>query len=351
MSERVWILLAAKRAKGDTAKLAKDDDDAKLAKVGMTTALELGFSTFVVEGDVSGLSGLARARVLRLEEDGIHDGEALVAPRVVIASPADQERALAMAGKHEAVLVEAQAWKIIPHENLIAAYHRKGTRLIVEAKDADDAKVLLDTMERGVDHVLLPAAHARAMSAKLHHATAETLRIATVRSVRPVGLADRACLDTASLLRPDEGVLTGSASGGLFLVASEAHESGYVASRPFRVNAGAVHAYVLVPGGRTRYLSELHAGDEVLVVDREGRARAAVLGRVKLERRPMLLVEADCEGRIVKTLLQNAETIRLVGPGGAKSVVDLAPGDEVLVRLDEGGRHFGMSIDETITER
>lgn len=338
MSDRVWVLV-------------KDAKDAKGAKAALTEALELGFTTFVLEGDASGLDGLARARLLRVDEHGIHEGARLLAPRVVITSPADQERALALAGHHDAVLVEAKAWKVIPHENLIAAYRRKGTRLVVEATDAEEARLLLETLETGVDHVLLPAAHARAMAAKLHVAPQETLRVAQVRSVRPVGLADRACLDTASLLRPDEGVLTGNASGALFLVASEAHESGYVASRPFRVNAGAVHAYVLTPGGRTRYLSELHAGDDVLVVDAEGRARAAVLGRVKIERRPMLLVEADCEGRLVKTLLQNAETIRLLGPRGAKSVVELGPGDEVLVRLDEGGRHFGMPVDESITER
>ena len=54
---------------------------------------------------------------------------------------------------------------------------------------------------------------------------------------------------------------------------------------------------------------------------------------------------------MVKTLVQNAETIRLVGAAGTKSVVELAPGDKVLVRLDSGGRHFGMSVDETIVER
>ena len=334
MLDRVWILLPA--------------DGAKRA---LTEAVELGFHTFVAADANPSLAGLARARVLRADDAGLHAEGALLAPRVVVASPADQEKALALAGKHDAVLVDARAWKIIPHENLIAAYHRKGTKLLVEARDADDAQLLLTTLERGVDAVLLPAAHARAAASRLASASREALVEATVTKVRPVGLGDRACLDTASLLREDEGVLTGSASGGLFLVASEARESGYVASRPFRVNAGAVHAYVLTPGGRTRYLSELHAGDEVVVVDAKGDARNVVLGRVKLERRPLLLVEAEAEGRTIKTLLQNAETIRLVGPAGTKGIVDLAPGDKVLVRLDTGGRHFGMSVDETIMER
>ncbi len=49
-----------------------------------------------------------------------------------------------------------------------------------------------------------------------------------------------------------------------------------------------VHAYVLVPGGRTAYLSELQAGSEVTVADPHGRQRTAVVGRVKIERRSLV---------------------------------------------------------------
>ena len=51
-------------------------------------------------------------------------------------------------------------------------------------------------------------------------------------------------------------------------------------------------------------------------------------------------------------VLQNAETIRLVGEDGAAiSVVDLAPGTRVLGYTTTGGRHFGMAVDETIIEK
>ena len=89
-------------------------------------------------------------------------------------------------------------------------------------------------------------------------------------------------------LRPGEGLLTGSFAGGLFLVAAETAETGYVASRPFRVNAGALHQYVAAPGGRTAYLAELRAGAAVLVADAAGRVRPEVVGRCKVERRPMV---------------------------------------------------------------
>ena len=55
---------------------------------------------------------------------------------------------------------------------------------------------------------------------------------------------------------------------------------------------GPVHAYVAVPGGKTSYLSELKAGKEVIVVDQKGKLRTAIVGRVKIETRPLILVEA-----------------------------------------------------------
>jgi 3-dehydroquinate synthase II len=54
----------------------------------------------------------------------------------------------------------------------------------------------------------------------------------------------------------------------------------------------------------------------------------------------------------VSLILQNAETIRLVGgKGEAISVVSLKLGDKVLGSVLEGGRHFGMAVKETIKEK
>jgi 3-dehydroquinate synthase II len=118
------------------------------------------------------------------------------------------------------------------------------------------------------------------------------------------------------------------------------------------VNAGPVHAYIRVPGGKTRYLGELAAGDEVLVVNHQGQTRPGVVGRVKVESRPLMLVAAEVQGKEITTILQNAETIRLTRPDGqAVSIVTLKPGDEVLAALEEAGRHFGHKIQETILER
>jgi 3-dehydroquinate synthase II len=147
-------------------------------------------------------------------------------------------------------------------------------------------------------------------------------------------------------------MLVGNSGQAMFLVHSESLETPYVAPRPFRVNAGAVHAYVLLPDGGTKYLGELKAGDEVLVVRHDGETSVAYVGRNKIERRPLMLVEAEADGRSISLILQNAETIRLTGPNGdAVSVATLKPGDKVLAHLETGGRHFGQAIEETITEK
>lgn len=55
---------------------------------------------------------------------------------------------------------------------------------------------------------------------------------------------------------------------------------------------GPVHTYVAIPGGKTCYLSELKSGKEVIVVDQKGQQRTAIVGRVKIETRPLILVGA-----------------------------------------------------------
>jgi 3-dehydroquinate synthase II len=165
-------------------------------------------------------------------------------------------------------------------------------------------------------------------------------------------MGDRVCVDTCSNLGPGEGMLVGNSSGGLFLVHAESLENPYVAPRPFRVNAGPVHAYIRVSLAKTKYLGELKAGYEVLIVNHEGRTAPAVVGRVKVERRPLMLVAAEAQGKEITTILQNAETIRLTRPGGeAVSIVSLQPGDQVLAALEEAGRHFGHRVQETIVEK
>ena len=115
-------------------------------------------------------------------------------------------------------------------------------------------------------------------------------------------------------------------------------------TRPFRVNAGPVHAYIRLANGQTKYLSEVRSGDKLLIVNYEGKSYPAVVGRVKMERRPLALVEAEENGQSLSIILQNAETIRLTEPcGNAVSLVDLKKGSEVLVYRERVGKTFWSS--------
>jgi 3-dehydroquinate synthase II len=178
------------------------------------------------------------------------------------------------------------------------------------------------------------------------------LQVAEISEITSVGMGDRVCVDTCTAMAIGQGMLVGNSSSGLFLVHSESVTNPYVSPRPFRVNAGAVHAYTRVPGGKTRYLSELSAGDPVFITDFKGTSFPAVVGRVKIEKRPMMLLKAVVDGVEITTILQNAETIRLTSPDGQPlSVVSLKPGDKVLTAVEAGGRHFGYKIEETILEK
>ncbi|HYY47172.1 MAG TPA: 3-dehydroquinate synthase II [Thermoplasmata archaeon] len=322
----------------------------------VSAALEVGFDAIVLAKPDPSLQRLGRFSPILLEGNAFRFDDAEIGRLATIRSPKDEASVRALRGATKHVVVRTEDWKVIPLENLIAHFQGSGTRLLVEVHDAAEAKLFFETMEVGVDGILLTPSSPNEIRTVRGLLESSQDRIALIRgkvtAIRSLGLGDRVCVDTCSLLRSGEGMLVGNSSAGLFLLHAETIETGYVAARPFRVNAGPVHAYVYLPEGKTKYLSELRAGDEVLAVDAQGHARAVIVGRVKLERRPLVLVEAEADTARYTTIVQNAETIRFVdSTGRAIAVSELKQGDEVLLRVEEGGRHFGMRIQETITER
>ena len=312
------------------------------SKNDVTLALESGIDGVIVpSGNVESVASLSRIPAIA-EED---------MPSMAMASKADEEaiRDTLNAGR-KAVL--ARDWEIIPVENLLA----QCDNVIAEAASLEEAVLASGILQRGVQGiVVLPEAIgqlkdiiAACRTCREH----ESLDVAEIVRIEPAGLGHRVCVDTMSMMKRGQGMLVGNSSAFTFLVHAETEHNEYVASRPFRVNAGAVHAYIRLPGDRTTYLSEVSAGTEMLVVDSEGRTTVATAGRVKVEVRPMLLIEAKVGGKLGSVFLQNAETIRLTAPDGTPvSVVALKRGDKVLCRLDEAGRHFGMRIKEDIQEK
>ncbi len=311
-------------------------------------ALESGADAVVVaEGDSPKVKELGALATVASDGDIKPDQDVVW---MDIAGKEDEEKA-ATSHLDKTVVLRTLDWTVIPLENLIA--RRSG--LMAEVTDAEQARLMTQVLEKGVDGVVLDTRSAAEVrkAVALVHSLSPTLDLvpAEVKSVRLLGMGDRACVDTCTRMGPGEGMLVGNSGQAFLLVHSESLETPYVAPRPFRVNAGAVHAYVLLPEGRTKYLSELKAGDEVLLVRHDGSTAVGYVGRNKIERRPLLLVEAEASGAAASLVLQNGETIRLTSPSGeAVSIATLKPGDQVLAYLESGGRHFGTPVEETIRE-
>ena len=315
----------------------------------VTTALESGAAGVIVpDGKAAEVKQLGKITTVSKDGDLV---------------PGKDIRTLAITGSHNeedilkalnkgTVILETTDWTIIPLENLIA----RGADVIFQVKDALEAKTAFQILEKGVEQILFhpqsPIQLKNFFSDVAFTKETTLLDTAEIISITPAGMGDRVCIDTCTLMEPGQGILTGNSSRALFLVHAESIENPYVAPRPFRVNAGPVHAYTRVPGGRTRYLSELKAGDPILITDFSGKTVEAVTGRLKIEKRPLMTVMAQVKGREISLIVQNAETIRLTSPEGkALSVVDLKPGDKVLAALEDSARHFGHSIQESIMER
>jgi 3-dehydroquinate synthase II len=278
----------------------------------------------------------------------------------------------------------ASSWSTIPAENLIAQKQSMdgSTQFFVVCRTADEAASFTSLLDIGVDGCVLRSddvaeinkfgllkVEAEGLAA---NDTSARLALATIVDVSYTGSGDRCCVDTCSMLSATEGLWIGNASSAMFLLLSEAVENGYVTTRPFRVNAGAVHSYTMTTDGRTSYLSELAAGSKVVTceisigpsdTERQNmmlheKNRSVVVGRSKVENRPLLLCRAElADGAIVSVIVQNAETIRLASVSSdgrsieGRSVVSLAVGDQVVVRLDGNARHLGMPIVERCVER
>ena len=321
----------------------------------------------------------------------------LVGAAVAVGSANAQNEALALVGSVQWLFVDATGGApMITAENVLAAAESTGTLLATTVGAASEVNGLTFALERGVDALVVSApllagdegaelfeALQIAKAQRLERSAAagaegggaggtaddvEALIGATVTAVANGGVADRVCIDLTRLLREGEGCLLGSSAKLLALVLGETIPSGYVPPRPFRVNAGPVHQYVLMarPAGATKYLSEVEAGDAVLVVDSlSGRSRGVTVGRAKTEPRPMLRIDlalADGEEEEVTTgqlFLQQAETVRLAtleagGAAGALPVTVAATASnlpQVRVRTSVMGTHVGRAIKARVNER
>jgi 3-dehydroquinate synthase II len=330
-----------------------------------------------------------------------------------------QEQALAVLGSVEWLLVDvvvvssssstddsssslSKPWQMIPAENIVSASHSTGTKLAFCVHRAEDVSGLANALELGVDALCVStksgdadpdlwraafgarrerttraAAAATPTSAEGASTPAPEIVVGSCwrRDTQGTVLADRICVDLVQKLKPEEGCWVGSSAKTMALVLSEAAVSSFVPTRPFRVNAGPVHSYILLgDGATTKYLSELRPADAVQVYNaRTNSSRVVAVGRLKEEIRPCVLVELDTTTTTTTTpppnqpsrgqvFLQQAETVRLAQPSGTfLRVTDLKAQSDgngvnvernsILLRTMTTGTHVGKVYTGKVEER
>ncbi|MCA1743773.1 MAG: 3-dehydroquinate synthase II [Desulfonatronovibrio sp.] len=308
----------------------------------VTLALESGVDAIIApKKDLEAIAALGRTEVIDIEEFNF----------MSINQKQDEEKVVELLNAGTRVVLPEDV-EIIPVENILAQNSNVGMRV----DSLTSLETALGILEKGVDYVVVGADSAQELKTMVKRVKQDQGKVdlvcGKIVEITPIGLGHRVCVDTISLLKTGEGMLVGNSSAFTFLVNAETESNPYVAARPFRINAGAVHSYACLPQDKTTYLEELGPGTEVLIAGNDGHGFSAVVGRVKTEIRPMLLISAEFEGKKGSVVLQNAETIRLVSSQGKPvSVVELKVGDEVLCKTDQAGRHFGMRIQEEIREK
>jgi 3-dehydroquinate synthase II len=294
--------------------------------------------------------------------DRLWRGDAPDVAEIDLSNYKSQEEAISMIGIVPWILIKCKNWKMIPLENLISKSLGSGTKIVVSITDEIDVLGVSFALQHGVDALLLPPIKeiwSRALKVNeskknikfLKKEVTSKLSCAKVTSIDSGGFGERVCIDLIERLADGEGMLIGSVSEILCLVHGETIPSEYVPSRPFRVNAGPVHSYVLMADGKTKYLNELEAGNRVAIVNSKGDERSASIGRIKIERRPFLKIAYKYDEILGNLITQQAETVRIVSNlNHIKSVTELVIGDELLVRIDSRMRHIGNPLIGDIRE-
>ena len=263
------------------------------------------------------------------------------------------------------ILLDCLSWKMIPIENAVSIIRKSPTKLCAVVRKPSQIQGAAYALQTGVDAVYVePDCYEEGMRVQkekinsnispqhLQDSNDVELEKMNIINVETGGIGERICIDFTRELSIGEGILVGSSANSLILVHSESIPSQFVPTRPFRVNAGAVHTYTLLTNGQTKYLQELIAGDEIMTISSTGHLNSAVIGRIKKEHRPMLILRwMNQNGIKSQTFLQQAETVRVVGIGGKPmSVTEITEGTQIMGYSTLSGRHLGRKIDANVEE-
>lgn len=268
------------------------------------------------------------------------------------------DKTVEMTNHYSNVIIEFLSATNIPLELVLAFSQKNKCHVCKKVTAGEDGWIASMVMEMGSHSVLLETKRPNdivEMREKMDSLETKKmdLKELTVIGSKHIGMGDRVCIDTTSQLKEDEGLILGSTSTGGILVSSETHYLPYMELRPFRVNAGGVHLYAWNMDDKTDYLSELKGGSPMMAVDSKGNVRRVAVGRIKMERRPLILIRAkDDAGSEVNVVLQDDWHVRVIGPKGKPlNCTELKAGDKVLGYTCVSGRHVGIKIDENIIEK
>ena len=266
-------------------------------------------------------------------------------------------------GLVEWIVLDFSNWKMIPVENIISECEGTGTKIAVIVNLAIDVNGIAFALEKGADAIVIKnevnliQACSIAKSQRLENSSLDSIQTTEsleklnlseliITNIESGGVGERYCIDLVCLISEGEGMLIGSSSSSLSLVHGEVIVSEFVPARPFRVNAGPPHSYILMADGKTKYLSELISGDNVMLVSENGSTRSATIGRLKIEKRPFLRIYWENDYQISNSIfLQQAETVRILSRVGVvKSVTELKIGDTILCHESNHSRHIGNKV-------
>ena len=288
------------------------------------------------------------------------DGFSEDVSEVQIDDPSDQEEALSLIGLVPWLLVRCSDWTMVPLENLVAASRGTSTRIAAAIDEEVELNGAAFALGGGVDAILVPG-HlvddaVTILGGRWDRGETQDdgaiIEEARILSIEGAGVGERVCVDLTRRISDGQGMAVGSISGNLCLVHGETIQSDYVPTRPFRVNAGAIHSYALMADGKTKYLSELTSGDEVAILSSSGSKEKATVGRLKVETRPLLLIRFEVPGAEGQIVVQQAETVRLISPSEeAISVTQAKEGDKISILTDNRARHVGFALPAEVKEK
>lgn len=246
----------------------------------------------------------------------------------------------------------------IPLELLIAWFQNAPTKILKCVSTTEEGDIALRTLQHGADGLLLRTAtesEFRSATSLVSVESTNKLELVewNVTSAKYIGWGHRALVDTVSLLTQEEGMLIGSTCSAFAMMCSETHYLPYMPLRPFRVNAGAVHSYLVCPSDRTHYLADLELGHHALVVDTQGNGRSVPVGRVKIEKRPLISIDfEDKDGDTGNIIVQADWHVRIMNADGKPlHVTHCKPGTKLMGWKSVAARHCGNPINEQLIER